>query len=116
MSIERFEIPFSESAVRDLHERLSRTRWPDEIPGSGWDYGFALDYLRELCRYWKDEFDWKAQIERIARFRHYRCTVEGAGIHFIHQRGRGPSPMPLLITHGWPGSFLEDPSAVERCL
>jgi pimeloyl-ACP methyl ester carboxylesterase len=107
MAIERFEIPFSEVAVRDLHERLARTRWPDEIPGSGWDYGFPLDYLRELCCYWKDEFDWKARIARFARFHHYRCTVDGIAIHFIHQRGKGPSPMPLVITHGWPGSFLE---------
>ena len=107
MAIERFEIPFSEAAVRDLHERLARTRWPDEIPGSGWDYGFPLDYLRELCCYWKDEFDWKARIARFARFHHYRSTVDGVGIHFIHQRGKGPSPIPLVITHGWPGSFLE---------
>jgi len=107
MAIERFEIPFSETAVRDLHERLARTRWPDEIPGSGWDYGLPLDYLRELCSYWKDEFEWKARVARFARFHHYRCTVDGVGIHFLHQRGKGPSPMPLMITHGWPGSFLE---------
>jgi len=107
MAIERLEIPFSEAAVRDLHERLARTRWPDEIPDSGWDYGFPLDYLRELCCYWKDEFDWKARIARFGRFHHYRCTVDGVGIHFIHQRGKDPSAIPLVITHGWPGSFLE---------
>jgi pimeloyl-ACP methyl ester carboxylesterase len=107
MAIERFEIPFSEAAIRDLHERLARTRWPDQIPGTGWEYGFPLDYLQEICRYWKDEFDWKARIARFARFHHYRCTVDGVGIHFIHQRGKGPSAMPLVITHGWPGSFLE---------
>jgi pimeloyl-ACP methyl ester carboxylesterase len=107
MAIERFEIPFSEAAVRDLHERLARTRWPDQITGAGWEYGFPLDYLREICRYWKDEFDWKARIARFARFHHYRRTVDGVGIHFIHQRGKGPSAMPLVITHGWPGSFLE---------
>jgi pimeloyl-ACP methyl ester carboxylesterase len=107
MAIERFEIPFSEAALRDLHERLARTRWPDEIPGSGWDYGFPLGYLREICRYWKDEFDWKARISRFARSHHYRCTVQGVGIHFIHQRAKSSSAMPLVITHGWPGSFLE---------
>ncbi len=107
MSIDRFDVPFSEPAVRDLRERLARTRWPDQIAGSGWDYGFHLDYLRELCNYWKDEFDWKAQIARFSRFHHYCCTVDGVRIHFIHQRGRGPSPIPLVITHGWPGSFLE---------
>ena len=107
MPIERFQIPFSEPAARDLRERLARTRWPDEIAGSGWDYGFPLGYLREICAYWKDEFDWKTQIARLARLPHYRCMIDGIGIHFIHQRGKASSPLPLVITHGWPGSFLE---------
>ena len=107
MTIERFEIAYSEPAVRDLQERIARTRWPDQIPDSGWDYGFPLGYLREICTYWKDEYDWKTQIARLARPHHYRAIVDGVGIHFIHQRGKGPAPIPLILTHGWPGSFLE---------
>ena len=107
MSVEPFSPPYSEAAVEDLRLRLARTRWPDEVPGSGWKYGADLDSMRQLCAYWKDRFDWKAQIETLSAFQHYRCTLEGIGIHFIHQRGKGPGPMPIILTHGWPGSFLE---------
>jgi pimeloyl-ACP methyl ester carboxylesterase len=103
MSIEAFTIPFSNEAVDDLRDRLARTRWPDEIPGSGWDYGVGLEYLQEVCRYWRESFDWKREVEKLASFHHYRYK----GIHFIHERGKGPSPIPLVLTHGWPGSFLE---------
>jgi len=107
VSIESFSIPYSEAAVEDLRARLARTRWPDEIPGTGWEYGADLGYMQEICRYWKDEFDWKAQVEQMSRFHHYRYSAQGVGIHFIHERGKGPSPIPLILTHGWPGSFLE---------
>jgi len=107
MSVEPFPLPYSEAAVEDLRSRLARTRWPDEIPGSSWDYGFDLGYLRQLCDYWKDRFDWKAELATMSAFHHYRCTVDGVGIHFIHERGKGPHPIPLILTHGWPGSFVE---------
>ena len=107
MTIEPFSLPYSESAVQDLRARLARTRWPDEIPGSAWQYGMSLDYMQELCRYWQEQFDWQAQIKRWSSLHHYRYQAQGIGIHFIHERGKGPNPMPLIITHGWPGSFLE---------
>lgn len=107
MRIERFALPYSQPAVEDLRQRLGRTRWPDPIPGSGWEYGISLDYMQELCAYWSEQFDWKAQIEGLSRFQHYRYASAGGGIHFIHARGKGPAPLPLVITHGWPGSFLE---------
>lgn len=107
MTIESFTLPYSEAAVHDLQARLSRTRWPDQIPGSGWNYGANLEFMQEVCAYWKDHFDWKAQLDSLSRFPHYQCTTNGLAIHFIHQRGQGPTPMPLLLTHGWPGSFLE---------
>jgi microsomal epoxide hydrolase len=72
MTVQRFYLPYSEAAVEDLRHRLVRTRWPDQIPGSRWDYGVTLDYLKEICQYWKDEFDWKGQIEKMSAFRHYR--------------------------------------------
>ena len=64
MAIQSFQLPYSDSAVQDLRERLARTRWPDTIPGSGWEYGFDLAYLQRICRYWREEFDWKAEIGR----------------------------------------------------
>jgi pimeloyl-ACP methyl ester carboxylesterase len=107
MSIERFSLPYSEGAVADMRSRLAHTRWPDEIPGSGWEYGANLDFMRELCDYWRDGFDWKMQVEKLSAFSHYRCLRDGIGIHFIHEPSQGPAPLPLILTHGWPGSFLE---------
>jgi len=100
---ESFRLPYSEVAAADLRARLARTRWPDEIAGAAWEYGFDLSALREVCGYWKDHFDWKAQVERLSALDHYRYS----GIHFIYERGRGPDPLPLVLTHGWPGSFVE---------
>ncbi|HEX3471836.1 MAG TPA: epoxide hydrolase [Silvibacterium sp.] len=107
MAIVPFSIPFSQTAVDDLRERLARTRWPDKIPGSGWEYGFDLESLNTICEYWRTGFDWKAQVARVAQLEHFRYTADGIGIHFVHARGKGPSPIPLILTHGWPGSFLE---------
>jgi pimeloyl-ACP methyl ester carboxylesterase len=107
MAIQAFQLPYSESAVQDIRERLARTRWPDTIPGSGWEYGFDLEYLQRICRYWREEFDWKAEIERLAHLHHWRYVAGDHLIHFVHERGRGPAPIPILLLHGWPGSFLE---------
>jgi pimeloyl-ACP methyl ester carboxylesterase len=107
MGIAPFSIPFSQSAVDDLRARLGRTRWPDQIQGSAWEYGVDLQFLREICGYWRDQFDWKAQVEKLSAFHHYRYIADGVGIHFIHERGKGSAPIPLILTHGWPGSFLE---------
>lgn len=105
--IESYSLPFSRSAVDDLRDRLHRTRWPEEISGSAWTYGFDRAWLQDLCRYWHDSFDWKAQLDRLAAFHHYRFQSPAGNIHFIHERGKGPAPVPLILTHGWPGSFLE---------
>jgi len=102
-----FTVPYSEVAVADLRLRLGRNRWPDSIPGSAWEYGADLDYMKDICRYWKDRFDWKKCVEEISKFSHFRCTVQDIGIHFILEKGKGPNAIPLIITHGWPGSFLE---------
>lgn len=107
MAIERFTPPFSASEMDDLRERLSRTRWPDESPGVEWTSGVDRHFIMDLCRYWRDEFDWEAQLGLISAFDHYRYDSGRGRIHFIYERGRGPSPMPLILTHGWPGSFVE---------
>jgi pimeloyl-ACP methyl ester carboxylesterase len=107
MAIEPFCIPFSQPAVDDLRDRLRRTRWPDEIAGANWGYGVDLRFLRQICEFWKDRFDWKAQVEKFSAVPHYRFFTKNIGIHFIHARGKGAAPIPLILTHGWPGSFLE---------
>ena len=107
MDIRPFKVDVPEATLEDLRERLARTRWPDEIAGSGWDYGSNLDYVKELVEYWRTRFDWKAQEQAINAFSQFRAVVDGIGIHFVHERGKGPDPLPLIITHGWPGSFVE---------
>jgi len=107
MDVQPFKIEVPEETLADLKERLAQTRWPDELPGTGWDYGTNMAYLKELVDYWQNSFDWRAQEEAINRFSHFKADVDGLGIHFIHQKGVGPDPMPLVLTHGWPGSFFE---------
>jgi pimeloyl-ACP methyl ester carboxylesterase len=105
--IEDFLPPFSQAAVDDLRSRLQQTRWPQTILEAEASLGVDCDFLIDLCRYWIDTFDWKSQLDALAAFHHFRYPAKEGSIHFIHEKGRGPSPLPLILTHGWPGSFLE---------
>ena len=107
MEVRPFEIAVDQSVLDDLQVRLTHTRWPDEIPGAEWDYGSNLDYIKELVEYWRTDFDWRAQEKKLNAFHHFKSEVEGLDIHFIHERGTGPNPIPLVITHGWPSTFFE---------
>jgi len=91
----------------DLRYRLAHTRWPDQIPGSGWGNGTDSAYLRELCEYWRTRFDWRAQEERFNAYEHRLTEIDGQTVHFIHARSPEPGALPLVITHGWPGSVAE---------
>jgi epoxide hydrolase len=105
--VEPFEIRVDDPVLEDLRERLSRTRFPDQIEGCGWEYGIPTEYLRELVRYWLEEYDWRAEEDRLNRFDHFRTTIDGQAIHFLHARSGHPDAFPLLLTHGWPGSIVE---------
>lgn len=107
MEIRPFTIDVPHAILDDLRARLAHTRWPDEVSGTGWEYGTNRAYMAELLDYWRMSFDWRRHERAINAFAHFRATVDGIGIHFIHERGRGPAPLPLIITHGWPGSFIE---------
>ena len=102
-----FKIEIPDSVLDDLKARLERTRWPDELPGVGWEYGSNMDYIKELVEYWKNGFDWRKQEALINSFSHFKAPVDGRQVHFIHEKGKGPNPLPLVITHGWPGTFFE---------
>ena len=104
---EPFSIAIPEAVLTDLQERLDRVRWPGELPDSDWDYGANLAYIRQLVAYWRTQYDWRAQERALNRWDHFKTTLDGQGIHFIHARGKGPAPLPLIISHGWPGSFYE---------
>lgn len=106
-SIEKFRIDIEASALADLSRRLAAVRWPDEIIGSDWSLGTSLQYLRSLHAHWTTSYDWNAQQEQLNRLPHFLYEGGGHQVHFIHELGRGPAPIPLLLTHGWPGSFVE---------
>lgn len=103
--IRPFRVEIPQSDLDDLRERLARTRWTDEVEGAGWDYGTNLGYLKELVDYWQNGFDWREQEEKLNEFSHFRAEIDGLGVHFVHERGKGPDPMPIILTHGWPDSF-----------
>jgi microsomal epoxide hydrolase len=101
----RLEVPAS--VLDDLQQRLSRTRLPDEPPLEPWSTGTSVGYLERLLDYWRDGFDWRAQETKLNAFRQFTVPLAGIDVHFIHEEGKGPNPMPLLLSHGWPGSVIE---------
>ena len=106
-AVRPFTIDVSDAVLDDLQARLDNTRLPDQLDGAGWTYGTDLDYLTGLLGYWRDEFDWRAQERRLNAFDQYKTVIDGLDIHFIHQRSAEPDAIPLIITHGWPGSIAE---------
>ena len=111
----RLEVP--EATLEEIRARVAAFPWHEMPADGGWDYGANLDYMRELCAYWLEGFDWRAQEARINRFDHFLAPVGGPGeridLHFIHEKGSGPAPLPLIISHGWPGSVLEFLEIIE---
>ena len=107
MTATPFDISVSDSVLEDLRNRLAHTRWPGAIDGAGWDYGTDPDFLRELVEYWRADFDWRAQEAALNALPQFHAEVDGQRLHFVHQRGKGPSPTPLLLSHGFPSSFWE---------
>ncbi len=105
MHIAPMTISVLDEVLADLKERLTRVKWPNELPDAGWDYGTNLAYMKELVDYWLNEYDWRAEERRLNSFANFKADVGGLGVHFIHEQGRGPHPLPLLIMHGYPWSI-----------
>jgi len=105
--VEPFSIKVPEEVLADLKARLDRTRFPDEVPDTAWEYGTDLAYLRELVDYWRTRYDWRKHEKHLNGLRHFRTEIADLDLHFIHEEGRGPNPKPLLLIHGWPGSVYE---------
>jgi pimeloyl-ACP methyl ester carboxylesterase len=105
--VEQFRIEFAPSELTDLRDRLTRTRWPEKETVDDWSQGVPLAYLRELCGYWADGYDWPATQARLNELPHFRTTLDGLGVHFVHVRSPYADALPLVITHGWPGSIIE---------
>jgi epoxide hydrolase len=102
-----FRIDFPQTDLDDLGARLARTRWPDQLAGVGWDYGIPLDYVRELAEYWRTGYDWRVHERRLNEFPQFTMTIDGQRVHFLHVRSPEPDAVPVIITHGWPGSIVE---------
>src|SRR5512134_1730153 len=107
LDISPFTIDIPQAALDDLRERLARTRFPEQIPDAGWDYVTELGYERALVEYWRDTYDWRAHEARLNALDHFLTTIDSQRVHFIHQRSPEPDALPLVITHGWPGSVVE---------
>jgi pimeloyl-ACP methyl ester carboxylesterase len=105
--IRPFRIDIPQADLDDLRDRLDRTRWPDELPGVGWTRGVPLGYLKELAGYWADGYDWPKQEARLNQFPQFTTAIDGQNIHFLHVRSPEPDALPLILTHGWPGSIVE---------
>ena len=106
-AIEPFEISVPEAEIEDLRSRLGRTRWPEAATVDDWSQGVPLPYVRDLCQYWAEKYDWAARQERLNSFPQYRTEIDGLGIHFLHVESPHGNAMPLVLTHGWPGSVVE---------
>jgi pimeloyl-ACP methyl ester carboxylesterase len=104
MRVKPFVIDVPQETLDDLRERLTRTRWHDGLDDE-WKYGASLSYLRELSEYWASRYDWRQQELALNRFDHFRADIDGFGVHFIHEHGKGERPLPLILTHGYPDSF-----------
>ncbi|TXK39888.1 epoxide hydrolase family protein [Nonomuraea sp. C10] len=105
--IRPFRIDVPQADLDDLRERLARTRWPDELDGAGWSYGVPVPYARALAEYWRTGYDWRAHEAALNAFPQFTTEIDGQNVHFLHVRSPEPDALPLLVTHGWPGSVAE---------
>jgi epoxide hydrolase len=105
--IRPFRIDIPQAALDDLRGRLARTRWADELPGVGWDYGVPLNYVQRLADYWRTGYDWRVWEAGLNRYPQFTTEIDGQNIHFLHVRSPEPDAFPLILTHGWPGSIVE---------
>jgi hypothetical protein len=107
MPVEPFSIKVQDEVLSDLRARLRNTRWPDQVPDAPWRLGTDLDYLKQLVVYWADGFDWRSRERELNAFDQFRAELDGVHIHFVHHLARRGNGIPLILTHGWPSTFVE---------
>ena len=107
LTLERFRIAIPDADLADLKARLAATRWPEQLPGTPWQRGVPVDYLRKLADYWASEFDWRAQEAELNAYPQFRTQIDGQTVHFLHVESPEPNARPLILLHGWPGSVVE---------
>ena len=111
--IRPFQIEVPDETLELIRSQVASYAWHEMPDDGGWAYGTNLEYMKELCAYWLDEFDWRIQEATINRFAHFIAPVDGIDLHFIHEKGSGPAPLPLIVSHGWPGSIVEFLEIIE---
>ncbi|MBT7541720.1 MAG: epoxide hydrolase N-terminal domain-containing protein, partial [Gammaproteobacteria bacterium] len=112
--IREFNLAISEKTLNEVYARVQRYPWQALPNNSGWDLGTDTAYLKELCHYWVSDFDWYRHENEINRFDNFVAQIDDIDIHFIHEKGSGPNPQPLLISHGWPGSVVEFLEVIDK--
>ena len=105
--IRPFKINISNKIIEDINTKVANYSWHEMPDDGGWTYGTNLDYMKEISKYWIDKFDWRKTEEKINKFQNFKSSIDGIDIHFIHEKGSGTNPKPLLLSHGWPGSIVE---------
>ena len=105
--IEPFRIAVKETVLRDLKERLARTRWPNQIDDTGWEYGVPVAYMKDLVDHWQKKYDWREHEKKLNKLDQFVTRIDGLDIHFLHVKSKEKNALPLVIVHGWPGSFFE---------
>src|SRR5258708_36455443 len=105
--IRPFRIDIPQADLDELRARLESTRWPDQVPDSGWDYGIPLDYVQQLAEYWRTSYDWRVHEQALNAFAQFTTRIDGQRVHFLHVSSPEPDAIPLIMTHGWPGSIVE---------
>ena len=105
--IKPFKVEISEESLQNIYSKVKNYQWHEMPDDGGWDYGTNLDYMKEFADYWVNKFNWKKTEEKINKFNNFKSNIDGIDIHFIHEKGSGSNPKPLLLNHGWPGSIVE---------
>ena len=114
MTLQKFQIQIADHKLEELSSRLSKTRWPDQLKDSDWERGMKKDYLQYLVDYWQNGYDWRSQEKELNCYSQFKSKIGGIDIHFIWEKGKGKNPTPIILTHGWPDSFLRYKKIINK--
>ena len=112
--ITSFEINISNKTIESIRDKVKNYPWHEMPDNGGWSYGTNLDYMKEISKHWLEKYDWRKTEKKINSFKNYKTKIDDIDIHFIHQKGSGANPKPLLLSHGWPGSILEFLDIIDK--
>ena len=112
--IKPFKVKIPDEIIQNINSKVKNYSWHEMPDDGGWDYGTNLDYMKEFSKYWLENYNWRETEKKINRFKNFKCNIDNIDIHFIHEKGSGKNPRPLLLSHGWPGSIIEFLHIIEK--